>query len=74
MDKKINEWKIDCNRYVGFMDLMGFKDMVARKSHEEIGQLLRQMSFTKDILQKVIVSPFRKVDEKFEREERVKLS
>jgi len=72
MATKKEEWKVDCNRYVGFMDVMGFKDMVARKSHEEIGGMLHQMSFMKDILQRVIVSPFKKIDEKFEREERVK--
>ena len=72
MKKEYQEWKVDCNRYVGFMDVMGFKDMVVRKSHEEVGRMLHQMSFMKDILQKVIVSPLKKIDKKFEREERVK--
>ncbi|MFC2185691.1 hypothetical protein ACFCT7_00145 [Fulvivirgaceae bacterium LMO-SS25] len=72
MTKNTDDWSIDCNRYVGFIDVMGFKDMVARKNHEEVGQMLHQMSFMKDILQKVVVSPFKKVDENFKREERVK--
>lgn len=65
-------WKVDCKRYVGFMDVMGFKDMVARKTHEEIGQMLHQMSSMKSTLQKVITNPFKKANEKIEREERVK--
>jgi hypothetical protein len=40
MIMKNDEWKIDCNRFVGFMDVMGFKDMIARKSHEEVGEAL----------------------------------
>lgn len=70
--KDSTDWKNDCNRYIGFIDVMGFKDMVARKSHDEVGQMLRQMSFMKGILQKVVVSPFKKIDKQFEREERIK--
>lgn len=66
------EWKIDCKRFVGFMDVMGFKDMVARRTHEEVGMMLEQMSSMKRILQKVVVSPFRQANEKVNREERVK--
>ncbi|MCU0421717.1 MAG: hypothetical protein MUC81_02810 [Bacteroidia bacterium] len=72
MKKENQEWKVDCKRYVGFMDVIGFKDMVARKSHEEVGQMLQKMSFMKDILQKIIASPLKKIDKKFEREQRVK--
>ncbi|WP_154669987.1 hypothetical protein [Flavobacterium silvisoli] len=72
MKTENQEWKVDCNRYIGFMDVMGFKDMVARKSHEEVGRMLHQMSFMKDILQRVIVSPLKEKNEMFEREERVK--
>jgi len=72
MVKKKDEWDIDCNRFVGFMDVMGFKDMIARKSHEEVGQMLYQMSLIREILQKEIVNPLKNGNEMFEREERVK--
>jgi len=72
MDKNKSPWEIDCKRYIGFIDVMGFKEMVAKKTHEEVGRMLHQMSYMKDILQQVIVSPFKKIDEEFEREERIK--
>lgn len=66
------EWKIDCKRFVGFVDIMGFKDMVARKSHEEIGAMFDQISSIKNILQKVIISPLELNVDRKKREERVK--
>jgi len=58
MEKDSTVWEEDRIRFVGFMDVMGFKDMIARKSHDEVKQMLLQMSYMKDILQKVVVSPF----------------
>lgn len=29
-------WENTCNRFVAFFDIMGFKDFVARRSHEEV--------------------------------------
>lgn len=37
-------WKIKCNKYVAFLDIMGFKDMVARKPHQEIYNSLYSIS------------------------------
>lgn len=37
---KKEEWNPTCERFVGFIDIMGFKDMVARKSHEEIYKMM----------------------------------
>jgi hypothetical protein len=50
------EWPIDTTRFVGFVDVMGFKDMVARKTHEEVGEVLNAMVFMKDILSRLIVA------------------
>ena len=37
-------WDITCKRYVSVIDIMGFKDMVARNSHEKIYNLLKKVS------------------------------
>ncbi len=45
-----NEWKVTENRFVAFLDIMGFKDLVMRKSHEEIYQMMNEISeIKKDI-------------------------
>lgn len=36
MAEKTEAWNPTCNRFVAFLDIMGFRDMVLRKSHEEI--------------------------------------
>lgn len=35
-DKKTDDWEITVNRFVAFIDILGFKDMVARSSQEDI--------------------------------------
>ena len=72
MKKKSTIWENDCNRYVGFIDVMGFKEMVARKDHDEVGGMLRQMSFMKNVLQRVVLGPIETHKEVSEREERIK--
>lgn len=37
-------WKLTNNRFVAFLDIMGFKDMVARSSHQEILEKLIGLS------------------------------
>lgn len=48
---KINEdlvseeiWETTAQRYVGFIDIMGFKDMVARSSHDEIYKMMQKIN------------------------------
>lgn len=36
MSDKNNDWENTCERYVCFLDIMGFKDLVARNVHEEV--------------------------------------
>ena len=40
----INKWEITTNRFVGFIDIMGFKDMVARSSHDEIYEMMKKIN------------------------------
>lgn len=41
--KRQNEWKVTTNRYVGFLDIMGFKDMVARNSNNYVYSLMKKV-------------------------------
>jgi hypothetical protein len=54
---KITRWKVTDNRFVAFLDILGFKDMVARNSHHEIYQLLQKLSEIKETVQKAPVNP-----------------
>jgi hypothetical protein len=36
MREKTKRWLKTCNRFVAFMDIMGFKEMVAREPHQEV--------------------------------------
>lgn len=52
MDKKKTistetEWLLTCNRYVAYIDIMGFKDMVARTPHNEIYEMMMEVEFSK---------------------------
>lgn len=52
-------WRRMCNRFVVFLDIMGFKDMVTRKSHDEIYKLLDGFSIMSDEIKD---KPFLKKD------------
>lgn len=39
----IQNWNFTTPRFVGFIDIMGFKDMVTRSSHEEIYNIMQQI-------------------------------
>ena len=44
-----DKWEITANRFVAFIDIMGFKDLVARNSHEEIYSKLEYLNEKKRI-------------------------
>lgn len=44
-----NDWPITCNRYVGFIDIMGFKDMTTRLPHGEIYNLMKKIDASKSL-------------------------
>lgn len=46
------KWKNTDKRFVAFLDILGFKDLVMRKSHDEIYEILNKISKTKKVLEK----------------------
>src|SRR5688572_864192 len=47
------EWPITTERYVAFIDIMGFKDMVARSTHDEIYQMMMTINESKSLNESV---------------------
>jgi hypothetical protein len=45
-------WKIQCDRFVVFLDILGFKEMILRENPENIYQLLKTLSFETDEIEK----------------------
>jgi hypothetical protein len=41
MTEKKDEWLTTTERFVGFIDIMGFKDMVARNTHDDIYKMMK---------------------------------
>lgn len=52
-DKKENKtnWKPTDKRFVAFLDILGFKDLVMRNTHDEIYQTLNQISKSKKLIE-----------------------
>lgn len=48
------EWLITTSRYVCFIDIMGFKDLVARQSHAKVFNLMSRLSDAKELLHSVL--------------------
>jgi hypothetical protein len=44
---KQSTWQITCERYIAFIDIMGFKDRVSRSSHKEIYDMMKQINMVK---------------------------
>ena len=42
-DKNFENWSVDNERFIAFVDIMGFKDLVARKKHDEIKVMLTEL-------------------------------
>ncbi|KAB2868334.1 MAG: hypothetical protein F9K37_10525 [Bacteroidales bacterium] len=38
------KWRVTCKRFVGFLDIMGFKDRVMRDSHKKVYDLMKKIS------------------------------
>ena len=49
-------WKTTDKRFVAFLDILGFKDMVMRKSHEEIYRTLNEISESKKLVERAVES------------------
>lgn len=52
-------WKPTAERFVCFLDIMGFKDMVMRNSHEDIYKMLDDFSKKKNLLNNIQDLPHR---------------
>lgn len=50
---KVKPWEISTNRYVGIVDIMGFKDMLSRLSHNEVYELMKKTSKSVSSVQSV---------------------
>lgn len=46
-------WEITANRFVGIMDIMGFKDLVARNNHETVYEMMKKVSNAMKVNQSV---------------------
>jgi|JI10StandDraft_1071094.scaffolds.fasta_scaffold2345218_1 hypothetical protein len=44
MEKEQQKWKTTAKRFVAYVDIMGFKDMVARNSHKDILEIMVGMT------------------------------
>lgn len=44
VEKHSVKWRVSTNRYVGFIDIMGFKDLVVRKDHNELYEMMQKVS------------------------------
>lgn len=48
-----NLWEITTERFVAFIDIMGFKDMVARRPHKEIYEMMKKIAEGKSFAETV---------------------
>ncbi|MHC1689964.1 MAG: hypothetical protein AB9833_03940 [Bacteroidales bacterium] len=69
---KIEPWEIDNVRFVGFMDIMGFKDLVARKSHDDVKHMLNKMVRLNKSLENVFGKPRVIVEDRKKLESRIR--
>lgn len=50
ISKKENNWQITANRFVVYIDIMGFKDMVTKTPHQKIYQMMKKIEKEKQNL------------------------
>ena len=44
-----DDWPVTTKRYVGYIDIMGFKDMVTRNTHDAIYQMMKKIDDKKNL-------------------------
>ncbi len=44
MNEEKEKWKNTCNRFVAFMDIMGFQDRVFRDNHNDVLDIMKELS------------------------------
>jgi len=55
---KINRWETTCKRYVAFLDIMGFKELMKISTHKEIYQLLWNITGLGKYFENLSLYPF----------------
>lgn len=50
------EWKITDNRFIAFLDILGFKNLVATKSQEELYEILKYVVNYKEFIKKIDIT------------------
>lgn len=58
MEDKYKDWEITTNRFVAFIDIMGFKDIVQRKIDKEVYENFKKISDYSNNLNKLINSEY----------------
>jgi hypothetical protein len=53
MAEKMEGWNNKCQRYVAFLDIMGFKDRLQREGHEKVGEMLESFQPTIEMINKM---------------------
>ena len=53
VDNIKTKWVPTCNRFVGYLDILGFKDLVMRTSHQAILEKLIKINNSKDVFNKL---------------------
>ena len=53
MIQKESAWKTTCNRFVAFIDIMGFRDLVYRNNHDEVYKMLYSFESDVDIIESI---------------------
>lgn len=53
MAEEASGWDDTCERFVTFLDIMGFKDRVYRENHEEVKKMLESLSPTISTIKKI---------------------
>jgi len=47
------DWSVTCKRYVAFIDIMGFKDMVARMAHNDIYEMMKKIDKSRKLAENI---------------------
>ena len=52
-NNKVDDWAVTTNRYVAYIDIMGFKEMVLRSTHDEVYQMMKKIEDVKKLNQNI---------------------
>jgi hypothetical protein len=51
--KSNDKWKITTKRYVGYIDILGFKEMLARKSNKTIYEMMKKVNYARTWVKRI---------------------